>query len=329
MYLLAPRRLAMLWLVAAVLLLTATVATPHQFMQALVGWQAHAQAKKSAPVSVEKQKKTADALINKLKLNEIAHYETANLLIYSSTSEAKLKALGEVMQKQLALAQKVLRFEEGKEPWAGKLALFIFPNRLDFVEFVRHVEKRSVQAEDYISVQLENDMPFLAVGPVRGASGEDINNQALLEVIATMLRGRVGAAVRVPDPVLTGFAWAIAARATPTKATLAERKQLQTMIKLNPKRTIREAWDGSAPPKEAELIYNSLIEWVFFGSEASKSIEFLLAFRPGENGQVPSVEQALDLAKFGVPAKVADPSKLPNVQERITPLWQRFVLTGR
>jgi hypothetical protein len=327
----SPRRLAVLvpWLgPMGLLLLTAVVLPPHPATAWLLT-PAHAQPKKDAPVSVEKQKQAAEALLKKLAIKDIAHYETPNLLLYSTTSEAKLKTLSEGMQKQFALAQKVLRFEEGKAAWAGKLALFIFPNRLDFVEFVRQVEKRSVLADDHLALQLTGDTPYLAVGPVRGASGEEVNQDAMIELIGALIRGRVGTAVQVPEAVLRGFAWAIAARTNPTKAVLAERKQLQTLIKLNPKRTIREAWDGSAAAKEAELMTNSLVEWVFFGPEASKSTEFLMAFRPGENGQVPSLEQALDIAKYGVPAKVADPAKLPNVVERVTPLWQRFVLTGR
>jgi len=91
--------------------------------------------------TLAKQKAAADANWKKLEIpNASPMVETPHFLIYSRQSEAKAKALGATLDKVFATATKALKYDDKDRPWPGKLAIYLVPERSQFVDFMRKVE---------------------------------------------------------------------------------------------------------------------------------------------------------------------------------------------
>src|SRR5207248_2140752 len=82
----------------------------------------------AADEASEKLKKTATANMTKAEIAKTATAETDSLIVCSTLTEAKTKALADQLQKVHALGRKVLQFEEKDDIWKGKLTVYDLPD---------------------------------------------------------------------------------------------------------------------------------------------------------------------------------------------------------
>lgn len=239
------------------------------------------------------QKKTAQANWEAIAAGEAAFVETAHLLVYAPKSyDKRLKDIGAVLEKHYEQARKPLGYEK-EEPWAGKAAVYLIPERDDFTKFVRRVEKRRVEAEDAGSHSVEGDFPHAVGGPPRAKSDPAVDGQAGEQLAAALLVKKAGAKMPLPGWLVAGFGRATAYHARPNdKGVAEERRKAAALVKKGHK--AQEVWAGTLEADDAPALQASLADFLAYGPGQSKFVAFLEAFKPAENQDKKTTDQALE-----------------------------------
>jgi hypothetical protein len=239
------------------------------------------------------QKKTARENWEALGAGEAAFVETAHLLVYAPKSYDKhLKEIGAALEKHFEQARKPLGYEKDA-PWPGKAAVYLIPERDDFTKFVRRVEKRRVEAEDAGSHWAGDDFPHAVGGPPRAKSDPPVEGQAGEQLAAALLVKKAGAKVPLPGWLVAGFGRATAYRARPNdKAVLDERRKAAALVKKGHK--AQEVWGNTLEDEDAPALGASLADFLAYGPGQSKFVALLEAFKPAENQEKKTFEQALE-----------------------------------
>ncbi|HKI33316.1 MAG TPA: hypothetical protein VKA46_15795 [Gemmataceae bacterium] len=222
-----------------------------------------------------------------------AHAETTHLLVYAPKSyEKRLKEIGASLEKSYEQARKPLGYEK-EEPWPGKIAVYLLPEREDFVRFVRRVEKRHAEAEDAGSHWIEGDFPHAVGGPPRAKTDPSAEVQAAEQVATALLVKKAGAKVPLPAWLLNGFGRATGYRVRPTdKAVVEERRKTAALVKKGQKAA--DIWGKTLEADDAPALEASLADFLAYGPGQSKFVALLEAFKPEENQQKKTTKQALD-----------------------------------
>src|SRR5207237_933182 len=112
---------------------------------------------------VAEQVKTAQANWTRLFQKEPTDFhETPNFLLLGSVPNKSLKEVGAALEKQLAAAVKALLLDR-EDPWAGKLAVYLFAERGHYNSFVRTIEQRRVEEDELGCFDvLKNERPHVA-----------------------------------------------------------------------------------------------------------------------------------------------------------------------
>src|SRR5260221_13884817 len=115
--------------------------------------------------ALAKQKTAAEAAWKKLEFKDpAAPVETPNLIVYSRLSAEKTKALGASLDKIFAVALKALKYDAMDKPWPGKLAVFVLPERGEFVDYMRKVARQAPGEADVSYSNVSGAFASLAVG---------------------------------------------------------------------------------------------------------------------------------------------------------------------
>jgi hypothetical protein len=239
------------------------------------------------------QKKTAQENWDGLGIGDAAHVETTHLLVYAPKSfDKRLKDLGAALEKYYEQARKPLAYEKD-EPWPGKLAVYLFPEREDFTKFVRRVEKRRVESEDAGSRSVEGDFPHAAAGPPKAKTDPAVEWQAGEQIAAALLFRKAGTKVPLPGWLVSGFGRATGYRARPTdKAVQEERRRSAALVRKG--RKASEVWGTTLEADDAPLLEASLADFLAYGAGQPRFAAFVEAFRPEENQERKTTEQALE-----------------------------------
>jgi hypothetical protein len=246
-----------------------------------------------ASEKLDAQKKAAQENWDGLEIGPASTMETAHLLVYAPKSyEKKHKEIGTSLERYFDQACKPLGYEKGA-PWPGKLAVYLLPEREDFTKFVRRVEKRRVEAEDAGSHWVEDDLPHAVAGPPRTRTDPSLEGQAGEQVATALMVKKAGARVPLPGWLLTGFGRATGYRIRPTdKAVLDERKKTAALVRKGHK--ANEIWGTTLEADDAPLLEASLADFLSYGPGQSKFVALLDAFKPEENQEKKTTEQALE-----------------------------------
>jgi hypothetical protein len=245
------------------------------------------------------QKKTAQENWDGLEIGAPAHLETAHLLVFAHKSyEKKLKEIGAGLEKYYDQARKPLGYEKA-DPWPGKLAVYLLPDRGDFARFARRVTKQRVEAEDAGCHSVEGDCPHAAGGPPRAKTDPPVEGQAGEQVAAALLAQKAGAKVPLPGWLVSGFGRATTYRVRPTdKAIREERLRATALVRRG--RKAAEIWGGTLAAEEAVVLEASLTDFLAYGPGQSKFAALVEAFKPAENQEKKTIGEALDGIKLSV-----------------------------
>jgi hypothetical protein len=238
--------------------------------------------------ALTKQKAAAEATWKKMEFGKDAAplVETPNLLVYSRLPEAKTKALLTSLDKIMPLALKALKYDAMDRPWAGKLTVYILPDRGDFVEFMRKIIRKSPGEDDLSYSSVSGDDAMMAIGAPRSGM-EDPEELAHLELANVLLRKKLGGA-EPPAWLVTGFAHASAHRAINKTAKAASAPRL----------AFKELWNETLPPQQKANAATYFVDYLAYGPVSEVFPDFVTALRPGENGAMPMPKDVYDAIKM-------------------------------
>jgi len=275
-------------------------------------------AKKDEKKDTLKQKEAIAANLKKAELKAMVT-ETDNFIIVTTVTEEKAKALGAVLEKVVPVARKALQFEDKEEAWKGKLAVYFLPEGRDFKGFIRSVIGEQPNGVHYA---LRSDEPFI-VDPVdvpgKPTEADQFANSAAI-VAGAFLKARASTA-EVPDWLRDGFGRVTAMRAEgiTAKRYTTYKAAAKGVANGNAKgakpAAIADLW-GDSKPASADVLANSLTEYIAYGPGAKDFTRFVYGFRPNENGGIPTVAQAFEAAGW---------KDIPALEKT----WQKWVNTGK
>jgi hypothetical protein len=263
---------------------------------ALVACAATVRADEAAD-KVAAQKKQAEANWSAVEAGEFASLETSHLLIYAPKSaEKNLKEIGAVLEKHYAEAARVLGYDAKKAPWVGKITVYLLPEKDQFQAFVRRVEKRRVESGERFSHAVDGDLLHAVAGPSQSKDDFGPEVQAGQQVAAAMMQFKAGAKVPLPDWLLTGFGRATTYRVSPQdKVVLADRKVARDAVPKK-KLTAKAVYSAMVDVDELPALSGALAELLAYGPGTGKFTDFLAGFKPEENVERKTTEQALEAA---------------------------------
>jgi hypothetical protein len=275
------------------------------------------EAEDKAKAQLAAQKKAAEANWALLEAGEFAHLETDHFLLYAPKAmDKKLKDTGTLLENQYKTAREVLKFPDKTEPWKGKATVYLFTERSQFAAYVRRVEKRRLESgEGALRVSTDNSIR-VACGPPPNKYDWPAEAQAAAEVASLMLERKTGPATPLPDWLVSGFGRATYYRTLPMDAlTAADRKQAAQLV-AQKKKTAKDIWTGPLDADEAGVLSGALADFFAYGPGASRFGELLEAFKPDENMEMRTFEQAV--------------AKTKGIEEKnIEPAWKKWVVNPK
>lgn len=228
-----------------------------------------------------------------LEAGEPALHETPHCLIVASKPlEGKLKDFGVLLEKHYTKAEEVVKPEKN-ERWPGKMTVYLFAERDEFTAFVRRVSKRRLDPEETTGHSVEGAFPHVFTGPPRSKVAGNLEQHAAEELAAALMHRKAGDKVVLPDWLLMGFgratSWRIGPRDPAT--TAARTRAIEIMTKK--KYSVQQVWGGDISPEERAVLRASLADLLAYGPGSSRFPQFIVGFRPEDNNQPRSPEQAL------------------------------------
>jgi hypothetical protein len=260
---------------------------------------AHAQDMKETLAKA--QRKVAEENLKKAEVTKILPYESAEIVLFTSAPEAKAKAYLAGAQKAFDATQKVLKFDEKERLWPGKLTAYFLPERRDFTAMRRTLVPDSSEKRTTTLVRVRGPEPFILIGVDQGVKKTDAEIVAEFgETVAeAMIDHRAGVnpgTYELPNWFRNGFSKAMVLRMDGNAAKLAaHRTKVKTLFaKTNlAKFKASDSWATPAN-KDTETLNTSLVEYFLFGMEPGKFERFLTGLKPNEQGNLPSIDQALE-----------------------------------
>jgi hypothetical protein len=238
--------------------------------------------------ALAKQKTDAETNWKKMEFGKDAAppVETPNLLIYSRLSEAKTKAIAASIDKILPLALKALKYDAMDRPWLGKLTIYAFRERGEFVEFMRKIVRKSPEDDEVSNSSVSGDAAMMTLGVPRSGM-QDTEEIAHYELANVMLRKKLGGA-EPPAWLVAGFARASAHRAMNKTAKAAA----------VPRYAFKDLWNEKISPQQLANTATYFVDYFAFGPVSDSFADFVNALRPGENGEKPMPKNVYDAVKM-------------------------------
>jgi hypothetical protein len=264
---------------------------------------------------VAKQKTKITEHLTKLEIAKPVIVETADLLVCGGLPEEKLKTLGESVQKQYAAAFRALKFEMLESPPKGKLAVYFFPERKQYVLFVGEVLNDRVEKDERSHVDARSNEPYVAVTVLPAEKATDLDIEASGQVAVALLQCKAGPAP-LPSWMKDGLAravqWRIDSKAAAERATIKK-----WLYDTKSKPGMYKAADVWMPGGDANkrLLAASMMDYFVFGSGAASLPKILGGLREDENGGKPTFEAALKSADL--------------TPETLDKAWKKWVTMGK
>jgi hypothetical protein len=244
---------------------------------------------------VAARKKQAEADWETVGGGPFAHLETDHLLIYAPKDwEKRLKDVGAALEKQYDQAKGALAFDAKADPPPAKALVYLFDERDHFAAFVRRVEKRRLESDEAALYSAEDETLRVAAGPPRSKQDLDTDGMAGEQLAALLLARKAGPKTPLPAWLTDGFGRAAYYRAVGGARTAADRAKAIEWAKA---KGAKEIWGGGAVDAEkAPALQGSLADYLAYGPGASKFPAFVLGFKPEENVEKKTTEQAFEVA---------------------------------
>lgn len=253
------------------------------------------------PDPLVKLKKTATENWAKIDSTMPVMAETDHLLLVApKETEEKLKEHGALIEKHFELAVKAL-FKEKDKPVKGRITVYFLRESEHVDSFIRRVEKRRPRTQESGIFNAEDDKLHVAVGPPREGSETPAEVQAAQEVASLLMQRRAGTRTIVPFWLVNGFGRATYFRVMGEKDKLvqADRAKAAQILK-STKRNAQDVWNGLLEEGEPAALEPNLADFLAYGPGRMKFPALLDAFKPGENVEKHSMEQALQAVDLKV-----------------------------
>jgi hypothetical protein len=265
--------------------------------------------------------KQKEAVVANLKIADLPKAtvtETDNFFVVGAVAQEKGKVLGALLEKVVPVARKGLQYDSKEEVWKGKLAVYYLPESRDFKSFIRSAIMIRPEGVYY---DVRSETP-LVVDPVeisgKATEADQFANTATI-VAGAYLKAR-GTTANIPEWLRIGFGRATAFRAEglTSKRYQSYKSQAKTAVgggKTGTAAAISDLW-AETKPVNADLLAASLVEYMAYGPGSANFIKLVYGFRPDENGNSPSVEQALEAAGW---------KDIPMLETN----WRKWVATAK
>ena len=222
------------------------------------------------------------------------HAESSHFLLYGSLPGKNLKDLGAALEKQYALALKVLASEH-EEPWPGKMAIYFYENKLFYAGFCRTVEKRRVDEDESGTVDGDSDFPHAAATAplLKGELPADL--QAGAQMASAILQKKAGS--KAPHWFLHAFGRANALKASSPTVLASDHRKAHTYLAKN-KRNLKDLFGKDLPDEEGLVLRGSFLEYLAHSGKITRLPQILKGFAPTDETPEPTVEMALEKADY-------------------------------
>jgi hypothetical protein len=248
--------------------------------------------------AVDKLKKTAQENWDRVGAGPVVMETTEHLLILGPKGmEDKLKEMGAQMEKSYDRAVKTL-YTPKDTPIKGLMTVYLLPEADQVAAFYRRVLKRRPLGMERGAYSVEDDKLFVVIGPPREKTDPPTDVQSMQQVASAMLQRRAGARTLLPSWLANGFGRATWYRLNLKPTDINRERMNARRLFAVKKRTATDIWNGLLEAEEAELLEPSLADFFAYGPGRMKFVTFLEGFRPGENEESKSMDQALHAAEL-------------------------------
>lgn len=247
----------------------------------------------------DKQKKVAAENFKKAEITKVGVVETETVIVAGILPDARLKTIGEALNKTSKLSRTALQFDAKDEPWKGKLTVVYLPERANFTQYMRQVVGEKPDGNSYIAIRSDEPAVISGAELDAKASDSDIIGELGPVVAQAWLQSKVGTSARVPGWVRHGLGRAIAYRAEGTtgKRFTTYKTRARTALLGGAGKSpapIADVW-GSDRADGVDL-GTSLMDFLAFGPDKMKFTKFLSALRPDDNGNEPDIAKVIEEA---------------------------------
>jgi hypothetical protein len=254
------------------------------------------------PEATEAQKNTAKDNWGKLDSTTPLLSETDHFLIVAPKAlEARLKEVGELLEKHYDTSGKALFTGKKEVPFKGKMTVYLLADPEHIVAFIRRIEKRRPMGMEKGSWSSDDDRLFVAAGPPRDKNDPPVEVQAAQLMATVLLQRKAGKGTILPHWLSAGYGRATYYRVVgpKEKAVSAERGNATRIIRTT-KRNAQDVWNGMLEGEEGTALDPSLAYFLAYGPARTKFLALLAGFAPGENEEKKTMDQALQAADLAV-----------------------------
>ncbi len=252
-------------------------------------------AQEELEAKVVAQKKTALRNWESVDAGPEAVHETKHLIVVAPKAMSnRLKDVGFVLEKAHDLALRPLAFEKDQERYPGKIAVYLFPKAENLRSFIRRVEKRRLEGEEFGSHSATDEVLHAAAAPGKTAGDLSVEGQAAAQLAAVLLVRRAGDKVPVAHWLIEGFGRATWYRASPFDRITANDRRMAA--RLAGRKSVKDVYGGLVEAAEAPPLRGTLADYLAYGPTGAKFPALLKGFEPEENGDSKTTEQALEAA---------------------------------
>ena len=244
-----------------------------------------------------KQRKVAETNLGTAGLKKGVIVESDNLILCSALPEARGKVVSGALEKVYKTGRKGLQFDAKEEAWKGKLAVYFFPTRLEYNQFLRLVAGEKPGTPYAIGIR--SDEPYIVGGGDVGEKAKDTEIVAELGPVigAALLLSKTGPSTPVPGWVKNGFGRAVTLRSEgPNGKRFVDYKieAKKTILSGTKPVTVADIWGSERP--DGDVLATNLMDYMAFGPGAANFSKFLTSLKPDENDNAPSITTALESA---------------------------------
>ncbi len=221
------------------------------------------------------------------------------LLIAPKAMEEKLKEHGELLEKQYEHVVKSI-YQPKDVPFKGHVTVYLLPEADQMDPFIRRVEKRRPLGQAKGSFSAADDKLHVAGAPPREKTDPPVEVQAAQQVASLMLQRKAGISTILPYWLVNGFGRATYYRVAPDQAAVKADRREATRLVTTKKRTAQDVWNAVLDGDEPSILNPALADFLAHGPGRMKFLSLIEGFKPGENEDKKTMEQALTAAEVKV-----------------------------
>ena len=245
------------------------------------------------PDALDALKKTAKENWDRVEAGPMVEAASTRFLVVAPKAMGdKLKEHLDLFEKHYDLVFKTIH-KEKDIPFKRHVTVYLLPEADMIDSFIRRIEKRRPQGREKGSINADDDRLHVAAGPPREKTDPAVEIQAAQQVAALMLQRRAGKSTILPYWLLNGFGRATYYRVMPNNTLVKNERVFATNLIRVKKRTAMDVWNGVLDGEEPGLLDPALADFLAYGPGKMKFVTLLEGFRPGENEDKKTMEQAL------------------------------------